>query len=185
MSNQIISNIKVLLFEDNVRLGDIVVLVNSMNKLLFNLSEFERSIVNIFLKYIANYNNVLAKKTCEEILSDFMEKIGINEILELEFYKEGEDEKVPDIFVKYETYKLFYYFFWPEFVKVIHKGIILGKEKVNFKYRIPKTFINRLYKEYENPVLKFKYEFFEMFKVNELEFIGSEEKDYYLIELEN
>ena len=185
MSKVVVSNIKVLLYENNVRLVDIIVLLNNMHKLLNKLSDFEKCILDVFFKYVQNYNNILNVSSCDELLSKFEKETSLGNVLEIRLYKEGEDEEIPDIFIKFETYKLFYYNFWPEFVKAIKKGMDLGKEKINFKYRIPKSFINRVYKEYNYPLLKFKNEIVELFIVNEVDMTGSEETEFYLLEVEN
>lgn len=185
MSKVIVSDIKVLLDENNVRLGDIIVLLNTIHKVLYKLSDFEKCILDVFFKYVQNYNNILNVSSCDELLSKFEKETSLGNVLEIRLYKEEEDEEIPDVFIKFETYKLFYYNFWPEFVKAIKKGMDLGKEKINFKYRIPKSFINRVYKEYNYPLLKFKNEIVELFRVNEVDMTGSEETEFYLLEVEN
>lgn len=185
MSKVIVNNIKVLIYEDNVRLGDIIVLLNIMHKVLYKLSDFEKCILDVFFKYVQNYNNILNVRSCRELLNDFQKETSLGNVFEIDFYKEGEDEEIPDFFIKFETYKLFYYNFWPEFVKSVKKGMDLGIESINYKYRIPKSFINRVYREYNYPLLKFKSEIVELFKVNEVDMTGSEETEFYLLEVEN
>lgn len=185
MSKVVVSNIKVLLYEKNVRLGDVVVLLKTMFKLLNKMSDFEKCIIEVFFRYVQNYNNMINVNSCQKLLNNFTKQIALDDLLEVEFCKEGEDEKIPDIFIKFETYKLFYYNFWPEFVKAMKRGMDLGKGEIIFKYSIPKSFINRVYKEYNYPFLKFKHEIIELFKVNEIDLVMSEELDFYLLEVEN
>lgn len=183
MNDMIVSSVRVLLKDDIVRLAEVKTLYmsvyNIFTRVMKNCMPFEK----VFFKYISNYNNIFIASDIKEIMDNFKKEINYPDLFDFNFFKDSKLIQEPDIFVKFEIYKLFYYSWWPEYVKALRATLEKGKNGLVFRYRIKKEFIKRVYKSEEEPFKEFEKDISELFYANEISVTIKKNNEVYLIEV--
>ena len=182
MKDIVVNNVRVLLKDEAVRLNDVKPLCISIYNVFTEVMSFT-PLANIFFKYISNYNNILSAYDLMELVDNFKHEVKIEDLFDFKFLKRSQSKDVPNTFVKFETYKLFYYSFWPAYVKALKNTLDNGKERLIFRYKIKTSFVKRVYKDCEDPFYVFEKEIFDLFDVNEFEVSIKRNEEMYLIKI--
>ncbi len=176
----VIDKIRVLIEDNQIRLFKIVELFKALSKMP-NYFTFKKQYLHLFACYIKNYSRLMNIHNIKELYDTFSEFVG-HKIGRLVLINEIK-YKPEDVFVKFETYKIFYYKIWPEYVNALSKKYIEGENIGVFKYNVPKKKINSIYTE-GNANSNFGKEIVSLTSINGFDVVGINNEDSITIEME-
>ena len=176
----VIDKIRAVIDDNQIRLWQAVELLKALCKMPKHFL-FKNQFLHLFTLYIKDYSRFANIYSIKDLFDGFSDFVGYK-IGELYPIREAKN-KPGDVFVKFETYKLFYYKIWPEYVKALGKKFIEGESLGIFRYNIPSDIIKSIYTE-GNAKSDFCNEIISLANINGLDAIGVKNGDNITIEIE-